>query len=288
MRELASGDSEAAAAAPRRPGEPLHVVFGGDDPDGDAARVFARLVEALAPWRPVAWQPADCAPLAQARTLDPVLGRCPLGGLHVHVELEQRHLDWLARATPRRVVAIGVRAPASGWLLGLRRLAREGAVPLRPVFLSPGQAAGFDVEGPLLPAWPETRDRRRRACRGPGRSACRSTASGAIRPRRSSRCSAGSTTSTCRWRCASPGRLRHELGDRRALRFVSGGGSTLEHFLGGIDALLVPPRSWLDEGIDREIALARASGLPVLLPPSRSTVRVGRPRASFPTRTRTR
>ena len=249
--------------------EPLHLIVGTGDPDDDVAWIAARLMRLLAPWDPTSWI-VDGSTLAdasnRARVLRPERGDFPSGGVHVHVGLDLvDRMDWLARAAPIRVVAIGVRARAVDWLAGLSALARDGAVPLGPVFLTSAQAARFGASGPVLP------DLGAEAL-APPRMSARGWTLGVVAGNGRSletipdgpllrRLAASGIMVTVR----APGYLRYQLGDAPGVRFEPRGAGSLEAFVASVDALLIPTRRWQNEGIEREIGLALSSGRPVVV-----------------------
>ena len=265
-----------ASRAPVDPGlalpetaEPLHLIIGTGDTDDDVAWIATRLMRVLAPWDPTLWT-VDGSVLAGAsnrlRVLGPERGDFPSGGLHVHVGLDLvDRMDWLVRAAPSRVVAIGVRARAVDWLTGLSALARDGTLPLSPVFLTSAQAARFGAGGPVLPglgaealAPPRTSARgwTLGVVAGNGRT-LETIPDGALLRRLAA---TGITVAV-----RDPGYLRYQLGDAPGVRFEPRGAGPLEAFVASVDALLVPTRRWQNEGLEREIGLALSSGRPVVV-----------------------
>lgn len=257
-----------AALAPREKGEPLHLILGTPDSTGDADWIFRRLHALLAPWGVTAWS-AD-APIGTSgiRRIDASLCAYPTGGVQIHVGLDLDHDTWLARAEPRRVVAIGVRADASAWLTGLRRLAQDGAVPLLPVFLTGRQAQPFGLDGPVLtlPPWadeaiePRPYDAWTLGYVGDGLRLPKSSADEACLRQLDE---AGIPVAV-----RDLGHLRFTLGDRRGIRFEARTARSLSSFVASVDALLVPERPWQREGVQPEIAMARTWNRPVIVPSS--------------------
>ncbi|CAG0990025.1 hypothetical protein BURK1_02215 [Burkholderiales bacterium] len=269
LATLASRVPAGAERVPLAPGEPLHVILGTIDPGDDAAWLANRLVRVLAPWNPMAWvldrSMCASAPVG-AHVLRPGLGAIPAGGVHVHVGLDLvGEMDWLARASPSRVVAMGVRARTADWLAGLAKLARDGAVPLLPVFLTSAQASRFGVDGPTLPCLeaglpgPPARGARRWTLGvvAGNRQALEAVPDGPLLRRIATRGIAVAIR--------DPGRLRFQLGDLPDVRFEPRDARSVEAFVASVDALLVPARRWHDEGLEREVALALGSGRPVVV-----------------------
>ena len=250
-------------------GDPLHLIVGTGDPDDDVAWIATRLMQVLAPWDPTSWI-VDGVALAGAsnrvRVLRPERGEFPSGGVHVHVGVDLvDRMDWLARAAPSRVVAIGVRARAVDWLTGLSALARDGTIPLGAVFLTSAQAARFGAAGPVLPDLgaealaPPRKDARGwtlGVVAGNGRT-LETVPDGALLRR----LAASGIAVAVR----APGYLRYQLGDAPGVRFEPRGAGSLEAFVASVDALLVPTRRWQNEGLEREIGLALSSGRPVVV-----------------------
>ena len=283
LPSLSAGDPawRDAARSPRHAGEPLHLILGSARLDGDIAWAFERLRDLLAPWRPVVWR--EDAPRGDPalRRLEPACGEGPSDGVHVHVGIEHRSpdaLDLFERARPRRIVAVPVQATAGDWLLRLRRIAQDGAVPLMPVFLSHAQARKLGVDGPVLPllaADATVDDDAQPAAPGALRVGMVMTDEGmvggdaalALAERRGVLAVALAEAGT-RVLLRDPGRLRFVVGDRRGLTFEPRGERSLEAFVRGVDVLVVPERPWTLEGLGREIAIARAAGVPVVLPSS--------------------
>lgn len=281
LSTLAAGDAgwHDAARAPRRKGEPLHLILGSARVDGDIAWAFERMRVLLAPWRPVVWRDDASWSDRAVRRLDPASGEGPGDGVHVHVGIEHRSLDaldLLERARPRRIVALPVQATAGDWLLRLRRIAQDGAVPLMPVFLSRAQARKLGVDGPVLPALAEDApadDDARPEAPGSLRVGMVMTDEGAVggdaalklAERRGLFAVALAEAGT-RVLLRDPGRLRFVVGDRRGLTFEPRGRRSLEAFVRSLDVLVVPERPWAIEGLGREIAIARWAGVPVVLP----------------------
>ena len=266
------GSPAGTLPAPLAPGEPLHLIVGTADPRDEAAWLADRLAEALAPWEPSTWGvdgTALAAPSGRWRPIRAARGEGPDAGVHVHVGLDLvDRMDWLARAAPRRVVAIGVRARAIDWGAGLSALARHGAVPLQPLFVTSAQAARFGAAGPVVPcvepAVPDVPE-------GGGRRWTLGVVAGngwaleTVREGPLLRTAAGRGIAVA---IRDPGRLRYALGDLASVRFESRAARPLADFVASVDALLVPARRWQDEGLDREIALALRSGRPVIAPAS--------------------
>lgn len=257
----------------RRTGEPLHIVLGTTRIDSDIACVFERLVQLLAPWRPLAWRYDAPAAGGAMRRLDGAAGMAPVGGIQIHVGLECDHVEWLDRALPRRVVVAGVHASASAWLLGLRRVALDGAVPMRAIFLTPGQASHFGVRGPCLPSLvtPLPREGARMAGRVPIVGLVATDQGLESTDRVTDLLLQRSAMVTelhrigLRVAIRDPGRLRHRVGDLAGVRFEGRADRPMDAFLASVDALLVPPRGWAVEGLQPEIGLALSRGLPVVM-----------------------
>lgn len=263
---LAALATRTAPGTPPVAGDALHLVAGTEDPDSEAAWLGARLATLLAPWRPALWVPPGVVRRPPgARILGEHGDGHPVHGVHVHVGLDAVDATgWLALATPCRVVAIGVRAMPASWLDVLPRLARDGAVTLRPVFTTTGQASHFGVAGPVLPPLDPTR----LAPPPGGRPWTLGVVAGSadlLAPLGEGPLLRRIVAAGVPVAIRDPGRLRYELGALRGIRFEARGLHSLEAFVDSVDALLVPARKWHGEGLDREVALALGSARPVVV-----------------------
>lgn len=280
VERLASLAAEAGVREAQAVDPPLHLIVGTGDPRDDAAWLAGRLCDVLAPWRPTLWA-ADGTPYAaasrRARVLRPERGEHPTEGIHVHVGLDLVvEMDWIARTRPSRVAVVGLRARAVEWEAALAALARGGAVPVSPWFVTSAQAARFGRDGPVVPGveYATVVPSPQRASRpwtlgvvaGTGRALASVPDAPLLR-----RVAASGIPVAIR----DAGRLRFDLGDQPGVRFESRDARSLEAFVGSVDALLVPTRRWQDEGLGREIPLALAARIPVVVPrPSIHAARV--------------
>jgi hypothetical protein len=269
LAAFASRMPAAVERMPLPPEVPLHLILGTGDPDDDAVWLADRLMHVLAPWGPALWVDDGGALAGMSRPaclLRPDHGEFPTEGMHIHVGLDLvGRMGWLARAAPRRVVAVGVRARASDWLAGLTALARDGNVPVLPVFVTSAEAARFGVPGPVLPCLeassltPPVRHARRwtlGVVAGNGRPLDAVPDGPLLR-----RIAMSGIAVAIR----SPGGLRYQLGEMPDVRFEPRTARPIDAFVADVDALLVPKRSPDNEGVEREIDLALLSRRPVVV-----------------------
>lgn len=281
MDTLACGDDRwhAAAREPLRPGEPLHLVLGSARTDGDVVRAFDRLRTLLAPWRPIAWRADATQGDPALRRYDPVSQDGPPDGVHVHVGIDHPSpevYELFDRGRPRRAVVLPVHASASDWLLRVRRIAQDGAVPVFAAFVAQGQARKLGTDGPVLPSLVDVgpAGREDTVRDGPLRVGVVVTDDGLSRSdalpalalaERRGKLATELARTGAEVVIRDPGRLRYVVGDRPGLRFESRRERTLDAFVRDVDAIVVPSQPWASEGMGEEIFVARAAGVPVVL-----------------------